>query len=311
MSKNAKHFSIVGVLIAILTVLVYLAISRFFFQLPTAAAEQAILIDEMFTGHYILIAFLFSIVVVPMGYSIAVFRQEEGDETDAPHIHENTALEIAWTVVPILIVIGFGVWGVASYRQVRASSPNEIVVRAQAQKWDWLFYYPDDIHPPAQSLVLEVGVPVHLELQSLDIIHSFWVPKFRVKQDVFPFDTANPVVSFSSGPDYDAKAFNYIPQELRFTPITEGVYRVRCAEICGTSHYAMLANVFVLSSENYQAWLDGEFLLPPDPSSGNMEAAPGVPSYLQDLARFNIDTGYTPPPDPFAAPAAETEEEEG
>ncbi len=303
MSKNAKHFSIVGVAIAIVTYLVYFILSTFFFELPEAASAEATIIDALFNGHYILIAFLFAIVVVPMVYSIAVFRQEEGDDTDAPHIHENTALEIAWTVLPIFLVIGFGVWGVSSYNQVIASEPDEVVIRVWGFKWDWQFYYPEhgNINDPA--LVLQEGVPIKLEMQSTDVIHAFWVPKFRVKQDVFPYDVENPDLSFGNI-DYTPDDAFYEPQVIRFTPVKEGVYRVRCAEICGTNHYAMLANVFVLSPSNYQAWLDGEFLLPPDPNQGNSQIQDGVDTYLKELERFDINTGYTPPPDPFAAPEA-------
>ncbi|MFK7801332.1 MAG: cytochrome c oxidase subunit II [Anaerolineae bacterium] len=307
MSKNAKHFSIVGVLIALVTVGVYYIISAFFFELPEAASAQAQVIDDLFNGHYILIAFLFAVVVVPMLYAIAVFRQEEGDETDAPHIHENTALEIAWTVIPIIFVIIFGFWGFNSYLQVIEASPNEVIIRAQAQKWDWTFYYPEEADLVDKSLVLQEGVPVHLEMQSIDIIHAFWVPKFRVKQDVFPYDRANPELDFAKGADYNPEPYFFTPQEIRFTPTKQGVYRVRCAEICGTSHYSMLANVFVLSPANYQAWLDGEYLLPTDPVDGNTQE--GDFEYYLDLLEnnFDIENGYTPPPDPFAAPAAEEE----
>ncbi|MEM8857391.1 MAG: cytochrome c oxidase subunit II [Chloroflexota bacterium] len=305
MSKNLRHFSIIGVLILVVTGAVYYILSTFFFELPEAASAQAAVIDALFNGHYILIAFLFAIVFVPMIYSVVVFRQQEGDETDAPHIHENTALEIAWTVLPLFLVLGFGIWGVASYNSVIASSPNEVVIRTQAYKWDWTFYYPDHENRASQELVLQLGVPVALEMQSNDVIHAFWIPKFRVKQDVFPYDTANPLVSFANL-DYSPDEFNYEPQVIRFTPITEGVYRLRCAEICGTAHYAMLANVFVLTPNNYQAWLDGEYLLPPDPNLAN--AQPGDGYYLDELENFTIENGYTPPPDPFALPTEETEE---
>lgn len=301
MSKNARHFSIVGIGIIIVTGLVYYILTDFFFELPEAASAEAVIIDALFAGHYILIAFLFAIIVVPMLYAIAVFRQEEGDETDAPHVHENTALEIAWTVLPILLVIGFGIWGVVSYNQVIASEPNEITIYVQAEKWDWNFYYPEHDYINSRSLVLEEGVPINLVMQSKDIIHAFWVPKFRVKQDVFPYDTENEAINFSLG-NYTPTE-DYIPQEVRFTPVKEGVYRVRCAEICGTDHYSMLANVFVVSPANYQKWLAGEYLLPPDPSGQNaqIDLDSGVDTYLQELERFNINTGYTPPPDPFAA----------
>lgn len=307
MSKNAKHFSIIGVLIAAVTYVVYRTISDFFFELPEAASSQATVIDDLFNGHYILIAFLFAIVVVPMVYAIVVFRQEEGDETDAPHIHENTTLEIAWTVLPIILVIGFGIWGLRSYSQVLASSPNEVIIRAKAEKWDWSFYYTEHDNRFDRSLVLEEGVPIHLEMQSKDIIHAFWVPKFRVKQDVFPYDTDNPELHFESG-DYNPGPYNFVPQEIRFTPVKEGIYRVRCAEICGTDHYAMLANVFVLSSANYQAWLDGTYLLPKDPTAQQNTQETDFEYYLDDLENnFNIEDGYTPPPDPLAAPVAEEE----
>ncbi len=79
MSKNAKHFSIIGVLIAVVTVAVYYVLTDFFFELPEAASAQAQIIDDLFNGHYILIAFLFAIVVVPLLYSVVMLRQEEGD----------------------------------------------------------------------------------------------------------------------------------------------------------------------------------------------------------------------------------------
>lgn len=307
MSKNAKHFSIIGILIAIVTVVVYYTLSTYFFELPPAASAQAEVIDALFNGHYILIAFLFAVIVVPLVYSIIVFRQQEGDETDAPHIHENTALEIAWTVLPIIFVVGFGVWGLRSYSQVLAASSNEVEIWTQAQKWDWNFIYPEHEYSVSQSLVLQEGIPVVLKMQSRDIIHAFWVPQFRVKQDVFPFDTSNAQLDFNAGADYSPEEFHFEPQEIRFTPVKQGVYRVRCAEICGTSHYAMLANVFVLSSSNYQAWLAGDYLLPPDPSSQNAQSDEFVPTYLEELEHFNIEEGYTPPPDPFAVPAVEEE----
>ena len=300
MSKNAKHFSIVGILIPIVTAVVYYTISTFFFELPEAASAEASIIDDLFNGHYILIAFLFAIVVVPLVYSITVFRQEEGDETDAPHIHENTTLEIAWTVLPIFLVIGFGIWGVTNYNAVIASEPDEITIYVQGYKWDWTFYYPDHDYKSDQALVLQENVPVLLEMQSSDVIHAFWVPGFRVKQDVYPYDTENQALNFASGPDYDPEPYHFKPQVMRFTPVKEGVYRVRCAEICGTSHYSMLANVFVLSPSNYQAWLAGDYLLPPDPNLVNSQ--PGEGYYLDALNDFTIENGFTPPPPPELAP---------
>ena len=117
-----------------------------------------------------------------------------------------------------------------------------------------------------------------------------------------PYDTANPNISFSRPAEYDPESNFYTPTTMRFTPTVEGVYRVRCAEICGTSHYSMLANVFVLSEANYENWMDGTYLLPPDPAPGqNVERGQeGVIYYLDDLEKnFDINTGYTEPDDGF------------
>lgn len=289
--SNAVQFSIIGVLIAVCTVVVYIILSGInplsgevmgygFFQPPEAASRQAAPIDALFQGHFWLIAFLFAVIVVPLLYSIVMFRQEEGDETDAPHIHGNTALEIAWTVLPLIFVFGFAIWGWTSYFDVISPRDNEVTIRAQAYKWDWTFFYPEHGNVTNQSLVLRIDEPVVLEMQSQDIIHAFWVPKFRVKQDIVPFDTMDPRENFSDLSLYAPEDSNYKPQEIRFTPTVPGVYRVRCAEICGTNHYAMLAHVFVLDDADYQSWLDGSLVLPSDPNLVN--AQPGQDGYYLD-----------------------------
>ncbi|MCB0034152.1 MAG: cytochrome c oxidase subunit II [Anaerolineales bacterium] len=273
--NRARHLSIAAALTILTTVVVYLLITGQvigfgLLQLPTAASEEAATIDALIGGHIVLMAFLFAVIVAPALYSIIVFRRREGDDSDAPHIHGNTAVEIAWTVIPVLLVIGFAIWGVNAYNTVIAAEPNEHVVRAQGFKWDWNFYYPEHDNKVDASLVVEVGQPVVLEMQSRDVIHAFWVPHFRVKQDVSPFNVNNRDLDFSNA-DYSADAAGYIPQVVRFTPTREGVFRVRCAEICGTNHYAMLAHVHVLSSQDYQAWVNGELTLPSDPNQTNSQ----------------------------------------
>ena len=313
MSKNTRNFSIIGVLIGVCTLVVYPILSARnpftgeriesgffgygFFDPPEAASTQAETIDALFQGHFWLIAFLFAVIVVPLLFSVVVFRQEEGDESDAPHIHGNTALEIAWTVLPLIFVFGFAVWGWTSYFSVIAASDDEYLIRAQVQKWDWDFRYPDLPDPTFdlpnnrsdRSLVLRLNQPVVLEMQSRDIIHAFWIPKFRIKQDIMPYDTADPREDFTNLEFYAPAESNYKPQEIRFTPTVEGVYRVRCAEICGENHYSMLANVFVLNEADYQLWLDGELLLPDDPVDGNTQPTDDL-YYLNQLEAFENGT---------------------
>lgn len=286
MNRNVRHFAIIAVLILIGTGAMYALISEVFFELPAIAAEQAAQIEPFFQGHYILIAFLFSIIMVPLFYVIVVFRQKPGDETDAPHIHGNTTLEIVWTVIPVLIVLVFAVWGTILYTDVVSARSGEQVIRTIGYKWDWDFHYPDLENRYSQSLVVEVNQPVLLEMQSRDVIHAFWVPEFRVKQDVVPYNTAIAELSFSNeGYEQAARDYNYRPQEIRFTPTETGVYRLRCAEICGTFHWGMLANVFVLSSADYQAWVAGTYSLPADPAFTNADpSAEGF--FLEELEQF-------------------------
>lgn len=300
MGSRTRHFAIITVLIAVSTVVVYFFINRYLFERPYGASIEATQIETMFQAHFILMGFLFAIIVVPLGYAIVVFRQKEGDDTDAPHIHGNTTLEIVWTIVPVLIVVGFAIWGSFFYWDLVSANEGEVEIRVQAYIWDWTFYYPEHSipgEPPRrdQTLVVESGVPVVLKMQSNDVIHAFWVPQFRVKQDVVPYNTAllttvedREIFELGFGnPDYEkaAEEYGYVPQEVRIIPDQPGVYRLRCAEICGTSHWAMLANVIVLDTIKYQAWVDGELQLPADPSSGN--GTPGTEGYyLDELQTF-------------------------
>jgi len=110
-------------------------------------------------------------------------------------------------------------------------------VSVTGQQWSWSFAYPEqDVQ--SNRLVLPVDQPVVLELESLDVLHSFWVPEFRVKQDLVPGQT----------------------KQLRITPTKIGNYRLRCAEICGTGHSQMLADVQVVSQADFDQFvIDASF----------------------------------------------------
>lgn len=297
--NRKNHLVITAVLVAIGAVLSYFLISGEvigfgLLELPIAASTQAVTIDQIIHGHMAMQAVLFAIIMVPLIYAVTVFRRQEGDETDAPHIHGNTTVEIIWTVVPVVLVVSFAIWGVQSYQTVLASSPDEQVIRTQAQRWDWNFYYPEHDNRSNFSLVVQVDRPVLLEMQSIDVIHAFWVPGFRIKQDVVPYNVDVDTENFSNFETYDAEATNYKPTHVRFTPTVTGVYRLLCAEICGTNHYAMLANVHVLDAADYQAWVDGELTLPSDPNQTNTQeinadGSVNDAAYLPELIQYCLD----------------------
>lgn len=230
-STNTRHFTIAGVLVVVSTVVMYLLL-RSVLPMPPEASAQATTVDQLFYQHILLIAFLFSLVVVFMLYSLVVFRRREGDDGEGEHFEGNTRLEIIWTTAPMIFVIIFAYLGVVTLGDVTRPQENEMTIGVNGFQWGWSFVYDGDEVSP--ELVLPVNQPILLEMSAQDVLHSFWVPEFRVKQDLVPGQTT----------------------ELRITPTMEGEFQVRCAELCGLSHYSMLATVRVVSEEEFAMWFD-------------------------------------------------------
>lgn len=228
---DKRHFILAAALVAISTVLMDILLKKVL-PLPVQASIEAITIDALIGWHFTIIAFLFSLVVVFMLYTIVVFRKHEGDDTDGRHFEGNTALEIIWTVVPLIAVVVFAFYGLNTLAQVTRSEPDELVIKVNGFQWAWTFEYEDGsvISP---ELMLPVNQRVHLEMNSRDVIHSFWIPEMRVKQDLVPGQITN----------------------LRITPILEGDYKVRCAELCGLTHWNMETPVHVVSQAEYDQWI--------------------------------------------------------
>lgn len=229
-ATDKRHFIIAAALVAIATVIMDISLKAAL-PLPIQASIEASTIDKLIGWHLTLIAFLFSLIVVFMLYSIVVFRKRHGDESEGEHFEGNTTLEIAWTVIPLIVVVIFAFYGINTLADVTRSDPNEMVVKVNGFQWGWSFEYDGDILSP--EMVLPVGQRVKMEMSTRDVIHSFWVPEMRVKQDLVPGQVT----------------------ELRFTPIVEGEYKLRCAELCGRSHWSMLATVRVVSADEYRQWL--------------------------------------------------------
>jgi cytochrome c oxidase subunit 2 len=203
--------------------------------LPIAAAKQAEPIDRLFNIHFKVIAFLFSLIVGFMLYSIVVFRRRKGDMSDAPHIEGNTRLEVLWTVIPLGVVLFFAFLGSKALAETLQPEPKPVRVRVVGSQWSWRFEYPD-YKIVSNELVLPVNKQTLLELTSTDVIHSFWVPEFRVKQDLLP-------------------GGENMVRELRITPNVVGDYKVRCAELCGRLHSRMEAPVHVMETADFDQWV--------------------------------------------------------
>lgn len=227
-----RHFVIVGILIVVITILAYVALDSAGLM-PLAASVQAGPIDWLWNLEVMTISFLFAIIVAPLMYSLVAFRRKKGDTTDAQHIEGNTNLEITWTIIPLFIVMAFAYLGAGSLAEVRRVDPEAMVVKVTGLQWAWSFEYPT-FGVTSKELHVPEGKQVLLQMTSNDVIHSFWVPEFRVKQDLVPGRIT----------------------ELRFTPTVIGNYAVRCAEICGTSHAYMESPVIVSSQADFETWME-------------------------------------------------------
>ena len=231
MQKNVHHYIIMSVLVIVVAVLTYWGLNALGLM-PVQASSQAVQIDWLFDIEVKLIAFFFALIMVPLCYSLVVFRQKEGDETDAEHIEGNTPLEITWTAIPLVIVIALGIIGADNLRQIKTVDPQALEIKVFAFQWGWRFQYPEGFS--SNKLYLPVNQQVDLKMQSMDVIHAFWVPEFRVSQDVVP----------GSIEDY------------RITPTLIGQFKVRCNEMCGTSHSYMESPLLVVSQPDYKTWVD-------------------------------------------------------
>jgi cytochrome c oxidase subunit 2 len=236
-----KHFFGVTVLVIILTVLVGVALNTLGL-LPDLASLQGQFIDDLFQVHAWIIAFLFALIVGFMLYSIVVFRRKEGDEEDAAHIEGNNKLEITWTVIPLITVLAVAAMGANTLAKVTAIDPQALEIKVVGQQWSWRFEYPDT-GVVSDVLMLPEDQQALLLMESTDVIHSFWVPEFRVKQDLVPGITT----------------------EVRITPTELGEYTVRCAEVCGLNHTYMLADVQVVTEAEFNSWLAAEAAIADDP----------------------------------------------
>ncbi|WP_413174880.1 cytochrome c oxidase subunit II [Anabaena azotica] len=234
--------------------------------LPVQASQQAPLVDEFFNIMFTIAIALFLVVEGTILIFLFIYRRRPGDNSDGTPIEGNLALEIFWTAVPTVIVVILGIYSVNIYNQMGGLEPGshphghvamaasmndgsnanigiggspqtqgkpaDLVVDVKGIQFAWLFNYPET-GIAAGELHVPVGADVQLNLSADDVIHSFWVPQFRLKQDAIPG----------------------VPTELRFVATKPGTYPVVCAELCGGYHGSMRTQVIVHSQEDYDSWL--------------------------------------------------------
>ncbi len=181
---------------------------------------------------WISIVFFVLITILLVYFSFKYKRRTDNDET--PHITGNETLEIIWTIIPSALLMVIFVYGFVVYKDMRTPPGDAVEVSVTAKQWLWVFKYPNG-QSTINELYVEHNRPVKMVMRADDVLHSFYVPEFRVKQDVVPG----------------------MYTQLWFKPTKVGTYDLFCTEYCGSGHSEMLAKVYVMSPEAFTRWERG------------------------------------------------------
>jgi cytochrome c oxidase subunit 2 len=219
----------IGVLAAIVGTIGALQIDWF----PSQGAQSAHKIDTLYDVLLIASVPIFVLVMTVAIYSVVKFRARPGDMRDGAPIHGNTRLEIFWVTVPFLMVTALAIYGWVTLNDLEAKQPNALNVNVTGRQFTWSFEYPDQGKVTSSELVLPKDRPVEFKIHTRDVIHSFWVPEFRLKSDAVPGMTT----------------------KVRLTPNKVGRYQVVCAELCGLGHATMRNPVRVVPSAAFDSWV--------------------------------------------------------
>jgi cytochrome c oxidase subunit 2 len=209
-------------------------------------------VDDVFLYIFVLSAiFLIGITATIVYFVVRYSRKRHPRPVN---VVENTALEVTWTVIPTVLFLSMFVYGWTNFEYMRQVPRDAMVIDVTARQWSWSFRYPNGKVTP--DLYLALDRPVKVLLHSADVIHGFYIPEFRVKEDVVPGKT------------------NF----AWFQPELLGSFDLECTVICGPGHAHMLAKVNVVSEKDFKQWYFGPADAPlPKPPQPGM-AAPAPPS---------------------------------
>ncbi|MGD1049815.1 MAG: cytochrome c oxidase subunit II [Solirubrobacteraceae bacterium] len=225
----------VGVVATAIGIVIGLSIPWF----PPAAAKQAHPIDTLYYVLIIVTVPIFVLVTTVVLFSIWRWRMRPGEERlDGPPIHGNTQLEVIWTALPAALIASLVVYAAIVLHDIGVKKPGEIKIGVIGQQWEWRFTYPsfhDAQGKPivALQLYLPVNQPVDFRINSVDVIHTFWVPAFRLQEDAVPGITTG----------------------FRATPDRLGSYPIICTQLCGYGHSTMRTTLHIVTAAQFSSWL--------------------------------------------------------
>ena len=201
--------------------------------LPDEASSQAGAVDALYKALAVASVFIFSAVMSILVVSVVRFRRRSGHEGEGEPIHGHSGLEVLWTAIPAIIVTGAAIYSGVVLAEIEKGKPATRTIGVTAQQFAWTFDYEGLGVSRAGELHLVEGKNYVLRIRSIDVIHSFWVPEFRLKKDAVPGMTT----------------------EMRVTPSRTGSYAGVCAELCGLGHATMRARVVVEDQGSFDRWV--------------------------------------------------------
>lgn len=200
--------------------------------MPPASSTIAGEVDALFYFIFYASVILFALVMASAIYFVVRYRRR-GEKQLTSGVDHNIKLEILWTIIPTILVFIVFVWGFKTYLKMHVVPKDAVEIKVTGQKWFWTFDYPHGGNS-LNDLVVQAGQPVKLLMSSQDVIHSFFVPDFRIKMDVLP---NRYTVSW-------------------FEAEEPGEYDIYCTEYCGKGHSEMLGKVIVKNEADYNKWLE-------------------------------------------------------
>jgi cytochrome c oxidase subunit 2 len=225
----------IGALAAGIGIVIGLSIPWF----PPEAATQAHTIDTLYYVLIIATVPIFVLVTMVVLFSAFRWRMRPGEERlDGPPIHGNTQLEVIWTALPSALIAALVVYAAVVLHDIGVKKPGEIPIGVTGQQFEWTFSYPTYKDAQGKPIVtyelyLPINQPVNFEIRSVDVIHTFWVPAFRIQQDALPGTTTG----------------------FRATPDRLGSYPIICNQLCGFGHSTMRSTLHIISAAAFRAWL--------------------------------------------------------
>ncbi len=200
---------------------------------PEQASTQAGPIDTLYDVLALISAFVFALVVSILIVAVVNFRKRSPDDLrDGEPLHGNTRLEVIWTSIPAVLMVGAAVYSGLVLLDIEDTKANQKTINVTGEQFAWTFGYREGKQFRSGELHLVKDTPYLFKLNAKDVLHSFWVPQFRMKKDAVPGMTT----------------------EVRVTPTRKGHYTLACTELCGLGHSTMRATVVVEDQATFDRW---------------------------------------------------------